>query len=207
MARVFISHASTDKAAADQVQGWLRGDGHEVFLDHDPSTGIAAGDDWERRLHERLRWADGVVCLLTSAYLASAWCTAELGIARSRGCRVLPILAEPGVRHPLLGGIQHVDVTEDPVAARAKLDATLRRVDAAGGLGWPDGRSPFPGLRPFDHDMRRAFFGRKPDVERIAAQLRSPAYPAEDGVLLLVGPSGCGKSSLVRAGLRASLRR
>ena len=72
-------------------------------------------------------------------------------------------------------------MTGEPVAARTALIEALRLVDAA----WPDDRSPFPGLRPFEIDQHRVFFGR-----------------AEGAALLVVGLSGCGKSSLVRAGLR-----
>ena len=31
MARVFVSHASKDRQLADELYGWLTGDGHEVF--------------------------------------------------------------------------------------------------------------------------------------------------------------------------------
>ena len=96
MARVFVSHSSEDGALAGEVHRWLVDDGHEVFLDHDLRDGIVVGEEWEQRLHERLRWADAVVCVLTSAYVESAWCTAEVGIAQSRGSRLLPIRAEPG---------------------------------------------------------------------------------------------------------------
>jgi energy-coupling factor transporter ATP-binding protein EcfA2 len=78
------------------------------------------------------------------------------------------------------------------------LAAALRQIDAVGGREWPDGRSPFPGLRPFDVGEHRAFFGRSGEVAQLAGLLRSPV---EQGVLLVVGPAGCGKSSLVRAGL------
>ncbi|MGH3810823.1 MAG: ATP-binding protein [Pseudonocardiaceae bacterium] len=71
-------------------------------------------------------------------------------------------------------------------------------MDAAGGFGWPDDQSPFPGWRPLDVNKHRVFFGRRDKVERLAGLVRSPA---EQAVLLVVGPSGCGKSSLVRAGL------
>jgi hypothetical protein len=142
-----------------------------------------------------------VVCLVTAAYLTSVWCTAEVGIARARGSRLLPVLAEPGVTHPLLATLQHVDASVDTGAARVQLAEALRRVDAAGGYGWPDGRCPFPGLRPFDVDQHRVFFGRAADVQQLAALLRSPAEHVEQSALLVVGPSGCGKSSLVRAGL------
>ena len=53
--------------------------------DQDLSDGLVVGEEWGQRLHERLRWADAVVCLLTSAYLASVWCTAELATAQNRG--------------------------------------------------------------------------------------------------------------------------
>jgi hypothetical protein len=57
------------------------------------------------RLHERLRWVDAVVCVLTSAYVASTWCTAEVAIAQSRGSRLIPVLTKSGVVHPLLSNI------------------------------------------------------------------------------------------------------
>lgn len=107
MARVFLSHASEDQRPTDDVQEWLLDGDHEVFLDRDLRNGIALGEEWEERLHERLRWADAVVCVVTSAYISSLWCTAEVGIARSRGCRLLPVLAESGARHPLLASLQH----------------------------------------------------------------------------------------------------
>ena len=103
--------------------------------------------------------------------------------------------------HPLLKPFQYADATRNGSAARVRLAEALRRVDQSGGLGWPDERSPFPGLRPFDTDERMVFFGRGDEVARLAALLRSPAERVDGSALLVVGPSGCGKSSLVRAGL------
>src|SRR3954452_13277 len=173
MARDFISHASADAAPATEVHRWLVDDGHEVFLDQDLSDGLVVGEEWQRRPAERLRWADAVVCVLTSAYIASPWCSAELGIAQSRGSRLLPVQAEPGVRHPLLNSMQYVDMTVDAAAARARLAEALLRVDAAGGAGWPDDRSPFPGLRPLDTDEHSVFFGRAAELEQLTTLLRS----------------------------------
>ena len=198
VARVFVSYASKDLALSYEVHGWLVEAGHEVFLDQDPRDGIAVGEQWRTRLQERLRWADAMVCVVTSTYLASTWCTAEIVTAQSRGSRLLPLRAEPHLAHPLLTELQHTDLTQDPVAARAALIAALRQIDAAGGSGWPDDRSPFPGLRPFDVDRHRVFFGRTEEIKTLAELVRSAA---EGAVLLVVGPSGCGKSSLVRAGL------
>jgi TIR domain-containing protein/conflict system STAND superfamily ATPase len=200
VARVFVSHAGEDAALACEMHRWLVADGHEVFLDRDLRDGIVVGEEWQARLHERLRWADALLCVLTSAYISSTWCIAEVGIAQSRGSRLLPVRAEPGVTHPLLKAVQHIDLAPDGMVARAKLAEALRRVDTSGGSGWPDDRSPFPGLRPFDTDLHRVFFGRAGEVEQLAALLRSPAEHAAHAVLLVVGPSGCGKSSLIRAG-------
>jgi WD40 repeat protein/energy-coupling factor transporter ATP-binding protein EcfA2 len=198
VARVFVSHASEDLVLACDVHRWLIETGHEAFLDQDLRDGIVVGEQWRHRLHERLRWADAVVCVVTSAYLASPWCTTEVAVAQSRGSWLLPLRVESDAAHPLLAEVQYTDVTRDPVAARAAVAEALRRIDAAGGLGWPDDRSPFPGLRPFDIDRHRVFFGRAEEIKQLAELLRSAA---EGTALLVVGPSGCGKSSLVRAGL------
>ncbi|MGH3822963.1 MAG: toll/interleukin-1 receptor domain-containing protein [Pseudonocardiaceae bacterium] len=131
MARVFLSHASEDRAWAGQLHEWLVAEGHEVFLDRDLRDGIVVGDGWE----QRLRWADAVVCVVTSAAVASPWCSAEIGIAMSQSSRLLPVLAEPGVDHPLLRTAQYADLTVDSAAARAALVEALRRMDTAGASG------------------------------------------------------------------------
>jgi WD40 repeat protein/energy-coupling factor transporter ATP-binding protein EcfA2 len=201
MARVFISHASEDVERAGQLHRWLVDEGHEVFLDRDLRDGIVVGDDWRKRLHERLRWADAVVCVVTSAAVNSLWCSEEIGAARAQDRRLLPVRAESGVTHPLLESEQYADFTIDSMTGRVALVEALRRVDAAGGFGWPDDRSPFPGLRPFDIEQHRVFFGRVAETEELAELLRSSAEQSKAWMLLVVGPSGCGKSSLVRAGL------
>ena len=201
MARVFVSHASEDGEYARQLREWLGGR-HEVFLDQDPGDGIRLGEEWRQRLHEQLRRADAVVCVVTSAFLGSPWCNYEVGYAQSRGSRLLPIRAEAGVVHPVLRFHQDTgDLTRDPGRARTELLAALLRIETGGGAGWPDDRCPFPGLRPLDTDWHQVFFGRSEEVHQLAELLRSPAEHANGAVLLVVGPSGCGKSSLVRAGL------
>jgi TIR domain len=108
VARVFISHSSADMTLAAQVHRWLVDDGHNVFLNQDLGDGIEIRDVWEKRLQERLRQPDAMVCMPTAEYVASTWCTAELVIAQSRGSRLLPIHAESGVRHPVLTELQEI---------------------------------------------------------------------------------------------------
>ncbi|MGH3869676.1 MAG: TIR domain-containing protein [Pseudonocardiaceae bacterium] len=199
MARVFISHSSKNNQLAADVQGWLKADGHDVFLDYDRHDGIEGGDLWEERLYERLRWADAVVCLITDDYVTSQWCFGEIVAAKTLGSKILPLTVEEEARHPLLENLQNV--TYHGAQAWERIRGMLREIDTVGGAGWSDDRSPFPGLRAFDVDMHRAFFGRHREVSDLVCLLRSLAERGEGQIVVIVGPSGCGKSSLVRAGL------
>jgi WD40 repeat protein len=202
VANVFISHSSADIGWAEQIHRWVSEDGHKAFLDSDKDDGIVAGDEWRARLYERLRWAGAVICVVTPPYLASPWCAAEIGAAQALGSEILPVRAssEP-LDDRLLTSKQYVDVARDPAGARDRLRLRLSIIDGAGGWGWPDDASPYPGLRPFQLGEHRVFFGRGGEIKEITERLRSPAERGERAVLTVVGPSGCGKSSLVRAGV------
>jgi WD40 repeat protein len=209
MAQVFISHASADLETASRVSTWLQAAGHRVFLDVDLEHGLRVGDAWRDRLFEEIHRADAIVCIVTNAFRASPWCAAEVGIAQAYGLRLLPVRAETGAAHPLISrSIQWADLsmdTPDAERTRAKLLQALRTLDATGG-GWSLDRSPYPGLRAFDANLARVFFGRKAETRRLAERLRAPAVPPDGvGLMVVVGPSGCGKSSLVRAGLIPTL--
>lgn len=60
--------------------------------------------------------------------------------------------------------------------------------------------NPFPGLRPFETDEYRLFFGRDGQSDELLARLGRTRF------LAVVGTSGSGKSSLVRAGLLPAMR-
>ena len=61
-------------------------------------------------------------------------------------------------------------------------------------------KNPFPGLRPFETDEYRLFFGREGQADALIHRLQ------RSRLLAVVGTSGSGKSSLVRAGLLPALR-
>jgi WD40 repeat protein/energy-coupling factor transporter ATP-binding protein EcfA2 len=200
VAKVYLSSAEEDLELARDVRRRLDEAGHEVVLDQDPGAETVVGEQWEQQLNKRLRWADAVVCVITSASVASSRCAADIAMGQLQGSRLLPVRAEPEVNHPLLAEVQHTDLTQDPATAWAALIEALRRIDAPGDAGWPDNGCPFPGLRPFEIDQHRVFFGRDREIKALTERVRSGNGGA---VLLVVGPSGCGKSSLVRAGLLA----
>jgi WD40 repeat protein len=60
---------------------------------------------------------------------------------------------------------------------------------------------PFIGLRPFEYDDRKYFFGREKELEVLEPQVTQKSFVA------IVGSSGSGKSSLIRAGLRPRLEK
>lgn len=60
-------------------------------------------------------------------------------------------------------------------------------------------RNPFPGLRPFETDEYRLFFGREGQSDALLTRLQRSRF------LAVVGTSGSGKSSLIRAGLMPAL--
>ena len=60
--------------------------------------------------------------------------------------------------------------------------------------------NPFPGLRPFETEEYRLFFGREGQSDELLERLARTRF------LAVVGTSGSGKSSLVRAGLLPAMR-
>jgi type II secretory pathway predicted ATPase ExeA len=204
VAHIFISYATPDRAIADEVSCWLRAAGHELFLDHDLRDGISVGEDWKQRLYRELRQVDAVIGVVTSSFLASNWCSAELGIADALGCRLMPLRAEAGVVHPLMQRLQYVDYQVDPGQARNRVLQAVRLLDDGGGT-WREGENPFPGLEPFTAALGRVFFGRAAEAREVGNRLRSMG--SAGGILVIVGPSGCGKSSLLNAAVTPLLDR
>lgn len=70
MSRIFLSHSSSDNLEAVAVRDWLAREGwDDVFLDFGPEHGIAAGERWERALHEAASRCEAVVFLVSQAWL------------------------------------------------------------------------------------------------------------------------------------------
>jgi hypothetical protein len=203
LAKVFISHAGADIDWAEKIYQWLSADKHDSYLDRDKDDGNPLGVDWQQHIFERLRWADAFVCVLTPSYTKSPWCAAEFGAACALGTDILSIRvsSEHFPNEELWGRTQYANAAGDPSDAQDRLLSRLHAIDGGGGWGWPDGRSPYPGLRAFQLGEHRVFFGRGPEIKEITERLRSPAERAARAILTVEGPSGCGKSSLVRAGV------
>ncbi|MGH3525654.1 MAG: toll/interleukin-1 receptor domain-containing protein, partial [Mycobacterium sp.] len=118
MSRIFLSHSSENDAEAVGLRDWLAKQGwDDVFLDLDPERGIAAGERWERALHEAASRCEAVLFLVSRAWLDSRWCQKELTLADKLNKRLFGVL---------IG-------TFDPAELPADLSKTWQIVDLASG--------------------------------------------------------------------------
>src|SRR5665213_3498237 len=96
MARLFLSHSSTNNAEAVAIRNWLSDEGwNDIFLDVDPERGIRPGERWERALNEAAYRCEAVIFLVSRAWLDSNWCRNEFNLARRLNKRIFAALIEP----------------------------------------------------------------------------------------------------------------
>ncbi len=212
MSTIFISHRSSDNTEAKELKAWLASEGHaELFLDFDPMDGIPAGVDWEQRLYRELRRCQGLLIVLTPAWLESKWCSNELAIAREKGKAVFVARVKPCSGGPIIPSLQEIDLTTDRAAGLAKLARGLKEhgLDPADAFTWNPNRPIYPGLTSFDVDDAAIFFGRENESMAAAEAMRRLRLQSTGSpkLLLITGASGSGKSSLMRAGLLSRLRK
>lgn len=85
-------------------------------------------------------------------------------------------------------------------ADRKPSNTTLAELDPEFKPRLYDELCPYPGVREFNENEGKYFFGRQRAIDYLVARLKVENY------LALVGPSGSGKSSLVRAGLIPAIK-
>ena len=96
MSRIFLSHSSKDNFEAIALRDWLASEGwKDVFLDLDPEGGIAAGQRWERALHDAASRCEAVIFLVSANWLGSGWCTKEYSLARGLNKKLFAALIDP----------------------------------------------------------------------------------------------------------------
>lgn len=238
MARLFISHSSKDNAQAAAIGDWLTREGvDDFFLDFDADRGIAAGERWERALHQAADRCEAVVFLVSRAWLASDWCAREFDLAAKLSKRIFGVviddlavddvparyrrawqfvsLASGGdhdlfrVKVPPFGEEQHVTFSRDGLK-RLKAGLFAAGLDPRH-FAWPPegdpGRSPYPGLAALEAEDAGIFFGREAPLVLALDKIRDLAGRAPPRLLAILGASGAGKSSFLRAGLWPRLAR
>jgi hypothetical protein len=95
MSRIFISHSSSNNAAALAIGKWLADTGWaEYFLDIAPSRGIAPGERWQEALKSAADRCEAVLFLISPAWFASRWCLAEFLLAKQIGKAIFGVIVE-----------------------------------------------------------------------------------------------------------------
>jgi TIR domain len=114
MADVFISYASGDSGAADQLALELKARGLSVFFD---KGGLVAGTDFRQEIAQALGSAKAVVVLLSANTKRSSWVQEELSsvIERTDGPTVIPVLLDQHAKEnwvwPLISDRMAVDLS------------------------------------------------------------------------------------------------
>jgi hypothetical protein len=202
---VFLSHSSSDKPSVMQIGVRLQEAGLRPFLD---SWHLQRGTSFHPGLRDALD--ESRCCAVFIGPSGDGpWQNEELHYAlnlavRTRDdYRVIPVLlpgCEPGRMDGFLALRTWVDFRSglDDRAALDQLIATIR--GEAPSIGHvlptlPDDPRPYRGIERFEDAQSDFFFGRDPEIERLATRLQ------QDRMVAVLGASGSGKSSLVRSGL------
>jgi formylglycine-generating enzyme required for sulfatase activity len=239
MLRIFVSHSSDNNAEAIALYGWLSREGWEgeIFLDLHPTSGIAPGERWERKLYEAANDCEAVLFLISKAWLASGWCRKELGLAHRLNKRLFGVLIEDlpvsdipndlsgewqlvrlasGRDHIMLDAVVPITQQDVRVPFSAEGLQRLKHGLVRAGLdpkyfAWPPAnelnRPPYRGLKPFEADDAGIFFGRDAPIVEALDQLRGLREVPPPRLMVILGASGAGKSSFIRAGLLPRLKR
>lgn len=87
--RVFFSHGGADGFIVKHVEPKLVETGATVFVDRGQ---IKYGDDFRETIFEELKVCQELLLLITPTSVSRPWIFAELGVAISRGARVVAVL-------------------------------------------------------------------------------------------------------------------
>lgn len=131
MARIFISHSSSNNDRAIELHDWLAANGwDDIFLDLDPQRGIVAGEHWKEALENAAQRCEAVLALISPQWLASAWCRPELNTVQLMGKKIIVLLigSKPSDIPGDLKDAQYVDLINDPDAyTRLKVGLLINR--------------------------------------------------------------------------------
>jgi adenylate cyclase len=129
VAKVFLSYAREDVAAAKQLAECIESAGHQVWWDHQ----IEGGSRFTTEIDRELKGADAVVVIWTKSSVESPWVQDEAAEGRDSG-RLVPVLL--GTDKPPLGfrQFQSIDCGNwDGEAEPPALGALIRAIAQKGG--------------------------------------------------------------------------
>lgn len=136
MRKVFLSHASADRALVDAFVDLLQvgiGIPHDsVFCSSLKGQGIPTGKDFKEHIRTSLADAPLVVALISPSFYASAFCMCELGATWVQAKEFVPLLIPPLGYSELKAVLQGVQASK--LDSQEDLDDVRDRVAALGGF-------------------------------------------------------------------------
>jgi hypothetical protein len=119
--KAFISYASEEKQWGSYARRTLEELGMSPFLAHED---IAVSQEWQKRIAQELNDATIFVALLSKAFLASDWCSQEIGwIAARANVLVIPLSIDGTIPYGFMSQIQ-----SQSIASEKDLDNALTSV-------------------------------------------------------------------------------
>jgi TIR domain len=204
----FVSYTQADRAWAEWIAWQLEADGHRVLIQ---AWDMVAGTSWPHLVQEGVRQASRTIAVLSAAYLASVFSSAEWEAAwrddpLGKQRKLLVFRVDDCDRPGMLAGVVSVDLFGyGKAAAQARVRSAIRsavtgRAKPAAEPGFPPSRAAsaaeprFPGTLPGIWNLpprNPNFTGRSAELSRIRAQLAE--HPALT-VHALHGMGGIGKT-------------
>ncbi|HZF56571.1 MAG TPA: toll/interleukin-1 receptor domain-containing protein [Polyangiaceae bacterium] len=128
MAKVFISHRTTDMALATRLANELTAAGHTVWLD---DWEIGLGDSVLGKMREGLRDAKYLVLCYSTIGVESPWTAEEWESFRTRqlegqDIKLLPIKLSGGEPPAILAHLKYADLVRDWAGGVAQLLKAIR---------------------------------------------------------------------------------
>ena len=120
--KIFLSHASEDKAFVRRLEAMLEAEGFTVWVDYDD---IHSGDNFVQRIDQALAWCDALLLVWSQAARASRWVEIEWTNALSLRKVIIPCVLDQTPVPSLLDNISYASF-RDFEAGHAQLLQALR---------------------------------------------------------------------------------
>ena len=188
MAKLFISHASHDKALVEAVVDLLEGGvgvpHSDIFCSSLKGQSIRPGDGFVDSIHKNLDKATCALALVSEAFYASPFCWCELGAVWIQSKSLLPVLVRPidyADLKAVLGGV-HVSKIDKEDDLDELRDEVARRLEITphGVPRWNSKRKAFMEALP---SRITSFKGPVPQALHEKAIKELSAYKDEYAVL------------------------
>jgi serine/threonine kinase PknH len=166
---LFVSYASQDRAAIDNLLTGLRRAHEQVWVDEE----LGGGEAWWRTILEQIRGCEVFISALSNNSLASKPCQAELRYAEALQRPILPVQVGPvdSVRVTPLAATQILDYRNPTKPAGIQLIAAVQKLQAQVG--------PLPSPLPSEPEVPFAY------LMRLATKLASPELSRHQQVELV----------------------